>query len=140
MRVSCHSALPSEMSMSDQVRRQQSSSAGAVVNSLREALVYHAHFRPLSTPLAAILDFSAQVHSKMSPSLPTPSSILRGLGLESVPNALSLPPIHVDHVGEAVCAALVNEEVKGVVGVRRMRELIGWANLGGSSTGSLTAH
>ena len=126
--------------MSDHVRRLPFGEQGAVVNPLREALVYHAHFRPLSTPLAAILDLSAQMHSKMSPFLPTPSSILRRLGLESVPNALSLPPIHVDHVGEAVCTALVNEEVKGVVDVRQMRELIGWANFGDSSRSGLTAH
>ncbi len=93
-------------------------------------LVYHAHFRPLSTPLAALLEFSAQMHAKVPKAIPTPSSILRRLGLESVPNALTIPPIHVDHVGEAICAALENETVKGVVGVREMRELIGWAEMG----------
>ncbi|KAF8921243.1 mitochondrial protein [Mucidula mucida] len=97
---------------------------------IRPSLVYHAHFRPLSTPLAALLEFSAQMHAKVPKAIPTPSSILRRLGLESVPNALTIPPIHVDHVGEAICAALENETVKGVVGVREMRELIGWAEMG----------
>ena len=100
-------------------------------------LVYHAHYRPLTTPLAALLDFSAQMHAKIPKSIPTPSDVLRRLGLESVPNALTLPPIHVDHVGEAVCVALDNEEVQGVVGVRRMRELIGWHSEGRTASVTL---
>jgi hypothetical protein len=39
---------------------------------------------------------------------------------------MELPPIHVDHVAQAVCLAIENEEVAGPVGVRQMRELIGW--------------
>lgn len=47
-------------------------------------------------------------------------------------NALVLPPIHVDHVAEAICVALDNErvDVRGAVGVREMRRLIGWAEKG----------
>ena len=41
-------------------------------------------------------------------------------------NMLSIPPIHVDHVAEAICAAFESQDVRGIVGVRRMRELIGW--------------
>jgi len=47
-------------------------------------------------------------------------------------NALVIPPIHVDHVAEAICIALDSSKspLCGVVGVRQMRELVGWS--GGS--------
>jgi len=105
---------------------------------IRPSLVYHAHHRPLTTPAAVLLDLSATLHSKIPPTLPTPSSMLRHLGshsptstspFDSIANALSIPPIHVDHVAEAICAVLNSstDPVRGVVGVRRMRELIGWS-------------
>ncbi|KAK0503332.1 hypothetical protein EDD18DRAFT_1422536 [Armillaria luteobubalina] len=96
---------------------------------IRPSLVYHAHFRPLSTPFAALLEFSAVMHSRVPRGIPTPSSVLRSIGSEvtdSISNALTIPPIHVDHVAEAVCVALENDEVSGTVGVRQMREMIGW--------------
>ncbi|KAK0483697.1 mitochondrial protein [Armillaria novae-zelandiae] len=96
---------------------------------IRPSLVYHAHFRPLSTPFAALLEFSAVMHSKVPRGFPTPSSVLRSIGSEvthSMSNALTIPPIHVDHVAEAVCVALENDELSGAVGVRQMREMIGW--------------
>ncbi|KAJ7581464.1 mitochondrial protein [Mycena floridula] len=107
---------------------------------IRPSLVYHAHLRPMSTPAAALLDLASVVQSKISTSgLPTPSAVLRSLGtafesssdhsssLESIANALSIPPIHVDHVAEAICAALLDSgrEIHGVVGVKQMRELLG---------------
>lgn len=113
-------------------------------------LVYHPHLRPLTSPLAALLDLSASLHSSVPPNLPSPSSIIRSLGsslspptssghaqisssLDSVANALVLPPIHVEHVAEAVCVALdPARDVRGVVGVRAMRELIGWSDKGQS--------
>ncbi|KAG5645245.1 hypothetical protein DXG03_006662 [Asterophora parasitica] len=112
---------------------------------IRPSLVYHAHHRPLTTPAAVLFDLSATLHSKIPPVLPTPSSILRQIGtnlphapnstsyLESIANALNTPPIHVDHVAEAICAVLDSSAnpVGGVVGVRRMRELIGWSERGG---------
>ncbi|KAK0228611.1 hypothetical protein IW262DRAFT_1351908 [Armillaria fumosa] len=103
---------------------------------IRPSLVYHAHFRPLSTPFAALLEFSAVMHSKVPRGFPTPSSVLRSIGSEvtdSMSNALIIPPIHVDHVAEAVCVALENDEVSGAVGVRRMREMIGWMASGDGS-------
>lgn len=49
-------------------------------------------------------------------------------------NALTLPPIHVEHVAEAICVALdPARNVRGPVGVRAMRELIGWSEKGESS-------
>ncbi|KAG7092520.1 hypothetical protein E1B28_008871 [Marasmius oreades] len=112
---------------------------------IRPSLVYHAHYRPLSTPIAALLDLSATLHAKVPRGIPKPADVLRSVGnalsprsippqghvdvgpvLESVANVLSIPPIHVDHVGDAVAIALQSDDVRGVVGVPRMRELIGW--------------
>ncbi|KAF8077897.1 hypothetical protein FPV67DRAFT_1403362 [Lyophyllum atratum] len=111
---------------------------------IRPSLVYHSHHRPLTTPAAVLLDLSATLHSKIPPTLPSPSSILRQIGsnlphgpmstssFDSIANALIIPPIHVDHVAEAICAVLHSSinPVRGVVGVQRMRELIGWSERG----------
>ncbi|KAH9935003.1 NAD(P)-binding protein [Fomitopsis serialis] len=116
---------------------------------IRPSLIYHPHFRPLTSPIAAMLDLSATIHRKAPPSLPTPSSFLRSLAstfpsspapqppvstspLDSVANALTIPPIHVDHVAEAICVAADSQrtDVQGVVGVAEMRELIGWSQKG----------
>ncbi|KAG9318688.1 hypothetical protein JVU11DRAFT_783 [Chiua virens] len=109
---------------------------------IRPSLVYHAHHRPLTSPLAALIDLSATIHASVPEGLPTPSSLLRAVGqafpssrgsplsspLNSIANALSIPPIHVEHVAEAVCVALnPTKDVRGVVGVKEMRELIGWS-------------
>ncbi|KAI0065384.1 NAD(P)-binding protein [Artomyces pyxidatus] len=116
---------------------------------MRPSLVYHPHFRPYTSPVAALLDLSSSIHARAPRGVPTPSSILRTLSavfptgtarespvqsspLESVANALTLPPIHVDHVAEAICLAADGQrtDVRGVYGVRDMRELIGWAMKG----------
>ena len=113
-------------------------------------LIYHPHFRPLTTPVAALLDLSANLHSKMPQSVPGPASLLRAVAgtvsrtpspslvspspLDSVANALTIPPIHVDHVAEAVCIAAdaARTDVEGVVDVQEMRRLIGWVRKGQS--------
>ena len=106
-------------------------------------LVYHPHYRPLTAPIAALLDLSASIHSNVPPSIPTPSRLLRALGsafpsnqgsspLESIANVLTIPPIHVDHVAGAICVAL-DRQIRGAVGVRAMRELIGWSESGNAS-------
>ncbi len=43
-----------------------------------------------------------------------------------------IPPIHVDHVAEALCVAAdeTREDVRGVVDVNEMRRLIGWTQTG----------
>ena len=96
-----------------------------------------------------MLDISATLHSRAPKGFPTPSSVLRGLtgdyerpheydlvpsALASVANALVVPPIHVDHVAEAICSVILDETVEGVVDVSRMRELIGWSTKGGDAT------
>ena len=112
-------------------------------------LVYHPHFRPYTSPVAALLDLSSVIHSKIPRGLPTPSSLLRALSpafptgtapssaiqtspLDSVANALTLPPIHVDHVAEAICIAVDNArpDIHGVYGVQEIREMIGWSQKG----------
>lgn len=39
---------------------------------------------------------------------------------------LELPPIHLDHVGEAVCKSIERRDITGPIGLRKMRQLIGW--------------
>ena len=78
--------------------------------------------------------------------IPTPASVLRAISssstsspsivehspsaLASVAHALTTPPIHVDHVAEAVCKVIEDDTVEGVVDVPKMRELIGWLEMG----------
>lgn len=103
---------------------------------MRPSLVYHPHLRPYTAAMAALLDLSSTVQSKLPIGVPTPSDILHGLSqtfvgrtsaLDSIASALSLPPIHVDQVAEAICVAANSErpDVQGVYGVREMRGLIG---------------
>ncbi|KAJ7111573.1 mitochondrial protein [Mycena crocata] len=103
---------------------------------LRPGLVYHAHQRPLTTPAAALLDVSAALHARLPHAVRTPlRAALAQLApvskqtpspIVSVANALTTPPLHVDHVGAAAVEACVNGEVEGVLDVRQMREAIGW--------------
>lgn len=108
---------------------------------MNSGVVYHAYHRPLTTPAAAFLDLSATIHKKIPQGFPTPSSVLRSLGstyarpssshigssLDSLANALTIPPIHVDHVADAICITLAENNIRGVVDVRRMRAMLGWA-------------
>ena len=85
--------------------------------------------------MAALFDLSSTMQAKLPREIPTPSDVLHGLSqtliggplaLDSIARALSLPPIHVDQVAEAICVAADGErsDVHGVYGVREMRELI----------------
>jgi len=57
-----------------------------------------------------------------------PGVFRRPSSFESMANALETPPIHVDHVADGIMIALDSQKsVRGVVGVQRMRELIGWS-------------
>ncbi|KAH9901417.1 NAD-P-binding protein [Cubamyces lactineus] len=115
---------------------------------IRPSLIYHPHFRPIISPMAALLDLSATIHSKAPAGFPTPSAILQTLGgllprparpdltpdspLHAMARALTIPPIHVDHVAEAICIAADNArtDVRGPYGVAEIRELIGWHQKG----------
>ncbi|RDX56740.1 NAD(P)-binding protein [Lentinus brumalis] len=119
---------------------------------IRPSLIYHPHLRPIVSPVAALLDLSATIHAKAPAGFPTPSAVLRTLGsmlprgrsslngdqllpdtgFDAIARALTIPPIHVDHVAEAVCIAadITRPDVRGPYGVERMRELIGWHQKG----------
>ncbi|KAJ6547622.1 mitochondrial protein [Mycena capillaripes] len=107
---------------------------------LRPGLVYHAHQRPLTTPAAALLDLSSTLHARLPDAVRTPLraavaqlprvSSETPSPIVSVANALSTPPMHVDHVGGAAVEACVNAELRGVLEVRQMREAIGWRSDG----------
>lgn len=106
--------------------------------------MYHAHYRPLTSPVAALLDLSATLHGRAPQGVPTPAGAARAIGaqfagaeglgspLNAVANAMTIPPIHVDHVAEA-CSIAVDvgrTDVRGPLGVSDIRELIGWAQKG----------
>lgn len=99
---------------------------------LRPGLIYHAHLRPLTSPVAALLSASAQFHRRVPESMPTPAGFMRALSrvvaepLDSVANALTTHPIHVEHVASAACDAVEDPSVSGPLDVRAMRRLIGW--------------
>ncbi|KAG1756706.1 mitochondrial protein [Suillus paluster] len=119
---------------------------------VRPSLIYHPHVRPMTTIPATIFDVSARIHAAVPTYIPMPSSVLRWLGtsvcpdatdktpsaLTSMANLLSIPPIHVDHLAEAICLSLdPARDIRGVVGVRDIRHLIGLSQMGaGTSTPS----
>ncbi|KAG2158188.1 mitochondrial protein [Suillus bovinus] len=107
---------------------------------VRPSIIYHPHNRPITVIPATIFGLSARVHDAMPSYIPMPASVLRWLGtsvfpsaadktpsaLNSMANLLSIPPIHVDHLAEAICVSLdPAKDIHGVVGVREMRQLIG---------------
>ena len=109
--------------------------------------MYHPHLRPLTSPLAALLSASSNIHQRVGPIVAvTPASVLRSVSsavglpsLDSVANALTIPPIHVEHVADAICIAIEDQTVRGPVGVRDMRRLIGWEMLGNGNIGHATS-
>ncbi|SPO29151.1 uncharacterized protein UTRI_06100 [Ustilago trichophora] len=116
---------------------------------LRPGLMYHPHTRPGSTLPAAILEASAALHR--SPPLPlpipTPAQLIAKLGGGSSPSQsmarlLTTPPLHIDTVAKAVCAAIEDQNTFGVVDVYGIRKLAGWkdeASLHGSVYGESIA-
>ena len=109
--------------------------------------MYHPHLRPLTSPLAVLLSASSNIHQRIGSIVPvTPASILRSVSnaaglpsLDSVANALTIPPIHVEHVADAICIAIEDQTVRGPVGVRDMRRLIGWEMLENENIGRATS-
>ncbi|CAK5277397.1 unnamed protein product [Mycena citricolor] len=103
---------------------------------LRPGLVYHAHQRPITTPAAALLDLTSSAHELLPAQLQgslravlaqlprvsssTPSPVV------SLANALVTKPIHVDHVATAAVKACLDGDIRGVMEVDRMRDLVGW--------------
>ncbi|SNX87480.1 uncharacterized protein MEPE_06190 [Melanopsichium pennsylvanicum] len=98
---------------------------------LRPGLMYHPHTRPASTLPAAILEASAALHR--SPPLPlpipTPAQLIAKLSSsasQSMARLLTTPPLHIDTVAKAVCAAIEDQSVFGPVDVYGIRKLAGW--------------
>ncbi|KAL1747528.1 hypothetical protein HDZ31DRAFT_72173 [Schizophyllum fasciatum] len=126
---------------------------GAHVRSVfaRPSFMYHPHWRPLSTPPAALLDLFVKLERGAPRGMPTPASIMRSLAssgngpsdlpsaLASVANALTIPPMHVDHVAEAIVRAVNDETVSGPLDVVQMRDLIGWSLKGAEPTAQVVS-
>ncbi|KAK4698597.1 hypothetical protein P7C70_g7678, partial [Phenoliferia sp. Uapishka_3] len=101
---------------------------------VRPSLIYHPHVNPLSTLPATLISASSRIQSLLpaplrlarifadprNARLPIPSA------LTSFANFATIPPVHVDTVGEAVCRSIEDERVEGVVDVRRMRKMLGY--------------
>ncbi len=83
--------------------------------------------------------------------MPTPATVLQSLGsaiysspprsqcndidssaMHAIARALTIPPIHVDHVAQAICVAIEDPKVSGVLGVKELRGLVGWADSNGN--------
>ncbi|GAA6000902.1 ubiquinone biosynthesis protein COQ11 [Rhodotorula paludigena] len=106
---------------------------------VRPSLMYHPHLNPPSTLPATLLEATSSLHALIPPSLrlaprPPPASAPPTSHLPpayaSLASLVSIPPIHVDAVGESVCAAIARQETRGVVDVARMRALLGFDPLG----------
>ncbi|GAA6036955.1 hypothetical protein JCM8097_005477 [Rhodosporidiobolus ruineniae] len=100
---------------------------------VRPSLMYHPHLNPASTLPATLLEATSKLHALLPPSLhlfdpsqlaSAPSSALPP-AIASLASLFSIPPIHVDAVGEAVCRAIEDEGREGVLDVQGMREMLG---------------
>lgn len=104
--------------------------------------IYHPHLRPISSPVAALLDAAGSVHKLLGALSPVDmlSRLISSNGepltaqnnvnntLSSIKRAVDIPPIHVDHVGEAVCEAIARDDITGPLTVWDMRRLLGWTD------------
>ncbi|GAA6003201.1 hypothetical protein JCM10207_001797 [Rhodosporidiobolus poonsookiae] len=106
---------------------------------VRPSLMYHPHLSPPSTLPATLLEASSRLSALLPSSLhlpflrPSPSSFPSSApppATASIGGLLSIPPIHVDAVGEAVCRAIEDGSVRGAVGVRGMRRMLGMEEVG----------
>lgn len=98
---------------------------------MRPGLMYHPHTRPGSTLPAAILEASAAFHRTppLPLPIPTPAEMLArwgGSSMQSMSKLMTTPPLHIDTVAKAVCAAIEDSSVQGPVDVTGIRKLAGW--------------
>ncbi|KAF8710958.1 NAD dependent epimerase/dehydratase family, partial [Rhizoctonia solani] len=131
------------------IESKRAAEAGIAQEPRVRGLMYHPHTRPLTTPIATLLDLSATLHQNIP--FPGPANILRALAsadlarrpqtsdsgssvalldspLEAMARALEVPPIHVEHVAQAACEAIEQEDAIGPYDVKEMRRLIGWGS------------
>lgn len=96
--------------------------------------------------MAVLLDFSATVHGYVPKGVPSPSKLLRALStlvsdvpsdaserippaLESLAKTLEISPMHVDQVAQAICEAIENPHIRGVIDTKSMRAILAEAKL-----------
>lgn len=108
-----------------------------------KGLIYHPHLAPSSTLPATLFEATSHLHSLIpsalhlspSPAAPSPNSTELPPAWASLAKLFQIPPIHADAVGEAVCRAIEQDQVRGPVGVQGMRRLLGFEPVGvGAST------
>jgi len=97
-------------------------------------LIYHPHTAPLTTLPATLLEASSHLQSALPtllrastafPPSPSPTAALPS-ALSSVASLLTVPPIHVDAIGESICRAIEDDAMVGVLDVAGMRGLLGF--------------
>lgn len=101
---------------------------------VRPSLIYHPHVNPFTTLPATVLSASSHIQAflpsplRLAHSFPPSNSPFAPLSppTSSLASLLSLPPIHVDTIAEAVCRSIENPEVEGVLDVQRMRAMLGF--------------
>lgn len=109
-------------------------SSGVLTHVFIAGLIYHPHISPLTTLPATLLEASAHIQSALPTPLrastafpPTPSSNGQlPSALSSLASLLTVPPIHVDAIGESICRAIEDESMVGVLDVAGMRGLLGF--------------
>jgi hypothetical protein len=87
----------------------------------------------LSTLPATILNASSILQSALPSPLrianifpPAPFGAPTPAATSSLAALLTVPPIHVDTVAEAVCCSVERSDLEGVIDVKQMRELAGF--------------
>lgn len=94
--------------------------------------MYHPIIAPLTTLPATLIELSSGIQSRLPAALrletifPTPTTPGLAPATTSLASLLTIPAIHVDTIAEAVCKAIEQENVEGVMGVREMRKLVGY--------------
>ncbi|GAA5891538.1 hypothetical protein JCM5296_004248 [Sporobolomyces johnsonii] len=132
-----------ERTISEETLAEAGGRSGRAVRPVfvRPSLIYHPHLNPPSTLPATLLEASANLQALLPPSLrlsslartaarsPSSPSTLPPAS-SSLASLLTIPPIHADAVGEAVCRAIERPEVVGPLGVRQMRNLLDFDPIG----------
>ncbi|KAG1735267.1 mitochondrial protein [Suillus paluster] len=102
---------------------------------VRSNLTYHPHVRPMTTIPATIFDVSARIHAAVPTYIPMPSSDLRWLGTSVCPDATDKTPSALTSMANLLSIPQSTKDIRGVVGVRDIRHLIGLSQMG---AGTLT--
>ncbi|KAM0756313.1 NAD(P)-binding protein [Meredithblackwellia eburnea MCA 4105] len=102
---------------------------------VRPSLIYHPHINPMSTIPATLIDASSRLQSKLPHSFRISQHFratdelpgaFASSALSSMASLATIPPIHVDTIGEAVRRAVEDDSISGVLDVKRMRKMQGF--------------